>query len=251
MDGSHLRRLTRDSAADVNPVWSPDGKRLAFSSRRTGSGDIYLMDADGANLRQLTSHPAFEGAPRFSPDGRFVAFEGERDGRSEIYRVEVASGRVEQLTDSISRKLAPAYSPDGSLLAFMERALLRWQVSVLDTNTGATRAVSEGEWGACRPAFSPHGVLAYVGTAESPKADLWFREIAGEREGRSWRLPTRPDAYNYDPAFSPDGRTISFSSTRERGAEEHWDIFLVDRNGRNLVQLTDRPGNDRFPDFRP
>jgi TolB protein len=209
------------------------------------------MDAGGGNLRQLTSHPAFEGAPRFSPDGRFVAFEGERDGRSELFRVEVASGRVEQLTDSVSRKLAPAYSPDGSLLAFMERVLLRWQVSVLDTKTGATRAVSEGEWGACRPAFSPEGVLAYVGTAESPKADLWFRESAGSRKGRAWRLPTRRDAYNYDPAFSPDARTIAFSSTRERGADEHWDIFLADRNGRNLVQLTDRAGNDRFPDFRP
>ena len=209
------------------------------------------MDADGGNLRQLTAHPANEGAPRFSPDGRFVAFEGERDGRSEIFRVEIATDRVEQLTNSVSRKLGPAYSPDGSMLAFMERTLLRWHVSALDVKTGTTRALSEDAWGACRPAFSPDGLLAYVSTAESPKADVWFREMSGAREGRAWRLPTRPDAHNYDPAFSPDGRTLAFSSSRERGASEQWDIFLVDRNGRNLVQLTGGEGNDRFPDWRP
>ncbi len=210
------------------------------------------MNAEGGDLRRLTSDPAHEGAPRFSPDGRWVVFEGERDGRSEIFRVEVASGRVEQLTDSASLKLGPAYSPDGTQVAFMERSLLRWRVSALDTRTGAIRALSgAGAWGACRPAFSPDGLLAYVSTAESPKADLWFREMAGPREGRAWRLPTRLDAHNYDPAFSPDGMTIAFASTRERGAGEKWDIFLADRNGRNLVQLTTEPGNHRFPDFKP
>ncbi len=218
---------------------------------RTGKGDIYRMDADGGNVRQLTSHAAYEGAPRFSPDGRFVVFEGERDGRSEIYRVEVESGRVDRLTDSVSRKLGPAHSPDGSMLAFMERTLVRWRISVLDVETGAIRAVSEDAWGACRPAFSPDGLLAFVSTADSSKADLWFREMAGDREGRSWRFASRPDAHNYDPAFSPDGRTVAFSSSLERGESEQWDIFLIDRNGRNLVQFTDSRGNNRFPDWRP
>ncbi len=251
VDGTALKRLTGDSAEDAHPAWSPDGRTIAFSSRRTGKGDIYSMDEGGGNLRRLTSHPAYEGAPRFSPDGRFVAFEGEREGRAEIYRVEVESGEVERLTDSVSRKLGPAYSPDGSKIAFMERTLLRWRVSVLDPKTGTIRAASEDAWGACRPVFSPDGLLAYVSTAESPKADVWFREMAGAREGRTWRLPTRPDAHNYDPAFSPDGTRLAFSSTRERGEGEEWDIFLVDRNGRNLVRLTDDAGNDRFPDWRP
>jgi Tol biopolymer transport system component len=235
----------------VSPAWSPDGATLVFSSTRTGGGDLYVMNADGSGLRRLTSHPAHEGAPRFSPDGRFVVFEGDRDGSAEIFRVEVESGRVEQLTDSRSRKLGPAYSPDGATVAFMERSLIRWRVSALDTETGRIVVLSEEAWGACRPAFAPDGLLAYVSTAESPKADLWFREMAGPREGRAWRVPTRPDAYNYDPAFSTDGMTIAFASTRERGARQKWDIFLADRNGRNLVQLTDGPGNHRFPDFRP
>jgi Tol biopolymer transport system component len=235
----------------VNPVWSPDGRRIAFSSRRTGKGDLYVMDADGGNLRQLTSHPAFEGAPRFSPDGRYLVFEGEREGRSEIFRVEVEGGHVARLTDSVSRKLGPAYSPDGALVAFMERLLLSWQVSVLDLETGAVRAVSEGEWGACRPAFAPDGVLAYVSTAGSAKADIWFCEVGGGRGGKGWAFRGRADAYNYDPAFSSDGKAIAFASTRERGEKESWDIFVADRNGGNLSQVTDARGNDRFPDWRP
>ncbi len=179
-----------------------------------------------------------------------MVFEGERDGRPEIFQVEVASGRVEQLTDSASRKLGPAYSPDGVNIAFMERSFIRWRVSALDTRTGVIRALSEEAWGACRPAFSPDGLLAYVSTAESPKADLWFREMAGPRAKVAPGVFQRvPDAHNYNPAFSPDGRTIAFASTRERGGGEKWDIFLADRNGRNLVQLTEGPGNHRFPDL--
>jgi TolB protein len=137
------------------------------------------------------------------------------------------------------------------MVAFMERPLVRWRVSVLDVKTGEVRAASQEAWGACRPAFSPEGLLAFVSTAESSKADLWFVEIAGSRAGQAWRFPTRPEAYNYDPAFSPDGRVVAFASTLERGEGEHWDIFLIDRNGRNLVKLTDGEGNDRFPDWRP
>jgi Tol biopolymer transport system component len=105
--------------------------------------------------------------------------------------------------------------------------------------------------GSCRPAWSPDGeILAYVSTARN-KAELWFREMSGARKGKSFPLLIRPDAYNYDPAFSPDGRRIAFASTNERGGGEQWDIFVVDRNGRNLVRLTDERGNERFPDWRP
>ncbi len=250
-DGTELVRLTEDPAADKNPAWSPDGRTIAFSSERTGRGDIYVMDADGDNVRRMTDHPAYEGAPRFTPDGKAIVFEGERDGRAEVYRVDLESGAVKRVTASVERKLGPAYSPDGRTLAFMEKSLIRWHVSVRDEDSGKKRAVTRGG-GACRPAWSPDGrLLAFVSTRETDKADLWFREMKGEREGSAWRVPTRANAHNYDPAFSPDGTALAMASTIVRGDNEQWDIFVMDMNGRGLVRLTDDGGNERFPDWRP
>ena len=250
-DGTELVRLTDELAADQNPAWSPDGRTIAFSSERTGRGDIYVMDADGDNVRRMTDHPAYEGAPRFTPDGKAIVFEGERDGRAEVYRVDFETGTVKRVTASVQRKLGPAYSPDGRTLAFMEKSLIRWHISVRDEGSGKKRAVTRGG-GACRPAWSPDGrLLAFVSTRETDKADLWFREMKGEREGSAWRVPTRANAHNYDPAFSPDGTALAMASTIVRGDNEQWDIFVMDMNGRGLVRLTDDGGDERFPDWRP
>ena len=250
-DRSGLKRLTQHPAADQNPAWSPDGSRIAFSSERAGSGDIYVMDADGGNVQQVTDHPAYEGAPRFSSDGSFLVFEGDRDGRTEIYRVSLANGTVEQVTDSVTRKLGPVFSPDGAQLAYMEKTIVWWQVTVRNWERGERRRVTRGG-GSCRPAWSPDGSqLAFVSTRETDKADVWFREMRGSREGSAWRVPTRPNAHNYDPSFSPDGTALAIASTVVRGANEDWDLFLSDLNGRNLVRLTGDEGNERFPDWRP
>lgn len=250
-DGTDLVRLTDHPAADRNPAWSPDGQTIAFSSERTGGGDLYLMDAEGGDLRRITDHPAYEGAPRFMPDGKALVFEAERDGLAEIYRIDLESLEVRRITASIQRKLGPSPSPDARRLAFMEKSLIRWHVAVRDEKTGEKRAVTGGG-GACRPAWSPDGrLLAYVSTRDTEKADVWFREMTGEREGAAWKVPTRPSAHNYDPAFSADGRRLAMASTIVRGDHEQWDIFVMDVNGRGLVRLTGDEGQERFPDWRP
>jgi TolB protein len=69
-----------DSNEDTAPALSPDGRRVAFMSRRDGNWEIYVVDADGANLRRLTDDPAEDGLPVWSPDGRALAFASSRDG---------------------------------------------------------------------------------------------------------------------------------------------------------------------------
>lgn len=250
-DGSGLVQLTDDPSDDSNPAWSPDGTRIAFSSTRSGAGDIYVMNADGGELERLTDHRAYEGAPRWSPDGGSLLFEAEREGVSQIYRLDIDRRRSVRLTDSATRKLGPVYAPDAQSIVFMELGPAGWRLTLMDWESWGTQSLTEGA-SSCRPAFSPDGsMLAYVSSRAREKADVWLRQMGRQGEPVAWRVPTRPDAYNYDPSFSPDGRTLAIASTRVRGEQEDWDLFLVDVNGRGLMALTGDEGNDRFPDWRP
>ena len=86
--GGNQRNLTNNPGDDREPSWSPDGKRIAFSSDRNdrgGNRQIYVMDADGGNQLNLSNNDFDDEEPSWSPDGKQIAFVSNRDGGSEIY----------------------------------------------------------------------------------------------------------------------------------------------------------------------
>jgi TolB protein len=80
-DGSGRRKLTHNARQNAEPAWSPDGRKIAFRSTRSGNRDIYVMNADGSGKRNLTRNAAWDSRPSWSPDGRKIAFVSNRDGR--------------------------------------------------------------------------------------------------------------------------------------------------------------------------
>src|SRR5688500_5605584 len=84
-----LTRPTRGSYDNQNslPVFSPDGKRVAFSSNRDNNTEIYVMNVDGSNLRRVTNHPKIDTSPTWSPSGTHIAFVSERGGSPNVWRV--------------------------------------------------------------------------------------------------------------------------------------------------------------------
>ncbi len=119
-DGSNQRAVTNNTVEDRDPVWSPDGRSIAFTSRVGPNNiDIFLVNADGSRLRNLTNHPAVEFQPSFSPDGKRVAFVTNRDQQSEIYVIDVDGTKVRRLSNHDSDEWRPLWSPDGREIAYI------------------------------------------------------------------------------------------------------------------------------------
>ena len=112
-------RLTRHSASDWFPAWSPDGTQIAFDSDRDGNWEIYVMAADGSQPTRLTRNSAWDWFPAWSPDGTQIAFQSDRDGNHEIYVMAADGSQPTRLTRNSASDWSPAWSPDGTQIAFL------------------------------------------------------------------------------------------------------------------------------------
>jgi Tol biopolymer transport system component len=109
--------------ADFTPGLSPDGRRVAFWSNRSGEPQIWIADIDGSRGRQLTSMAFLSapGWPRWSPDGRLIAFQGDPQDRPDVLVVPAEGGRPHIVTANLFSAAFPNFSRDGRSLY-----LCRW-----------------------------------------------------------------------------------------------------------------------------
>lgn len=119
-DGSNPRRLTADEGVESNPVFSPDGKWIAFSAQYDGNTDVFLVGAEGGIPQRLTWHPANDIAHEFTPDGKAVLFASTRDDFSgryyQLFTVPLSGGYPTKLV--IPNADQAVYSPDKKQMAY-------------------------------------------------------------------------------------------------------------------------------------
>ena len=176
--GGHEHRVTKgrgDPSSPkglffaIEPAWSPDGRLVAFVSKRDGVSHVYVMQADGTDVRRLTDARAEDGGPSWSPDGRRIAF--AREGA--LFWVVRADGRhARQVTKLRALGGFPSWSPDGRRLAFQSNARGgHFEIySIALAGTGLRRE-TRSSIDTIEPAWSPDG-----------------KEIAFSRDGAIWTV---------------------------------------------------------------
>lgn len=121
--------LITSAFTDSSPQYSPDGRKIAFRSTRSGNFEVWVADQDGRNAVQLTSFRGpLTGTPRWSPDGQFVVFDSRPEGNGDIFVVGASGGSVRRITTDKADDVVPSWSRDGKWIYFSSTRTGRWQV---------------------------------------------------------------------------------------------------------------------------
>lgn len=185
IEGGEAKPLAQGIAWQMQPVYSPDGKYIAFTSDEDGGDNIWVMNADGTDPRPVTKETfRLLNSPAWSPDSQYLIgrkhFTGSRSlGAGEVWLYHVAGGTGVKLTERPNEQKdlgEPAYSPDGRYVYFSQDATPGktfhyskdsvkgiYKIKRYDTQTGDIEVLVEGTGGAIRPTPSPDGTkLAYI-----------------------------------------------------------------------------------------
>src|SRR3954470_5984004 len=184
-------QLTEVRADDAQSAWSPDGRRIAFKSRRNGNNELFVMNADGSEETRLTnSFRVSEGQPFWSPDGRRLLYRKTPDNPivqdADIWQIDVdpASPNPRPVLERPGDERYPSYSPDG------------------------TKIVFRGDEDRVDPS----------GAAEVYAMNAAASEMVGF---------TSNDVFDSALAFSPDGTKLAFESARDSGDPLALDIYVM------------------------
>jgi Tol biopolymer transport system component len=252
-DGSGVTPISPEGGDDTAPVWSPDGQKIAFVSRRDGNREIYVMDSDGQNLANVTRHPADDWTPAWSPDSSRLAFSSFRTGSWEIFVMEAAClSQPESCPDSLGQttadgngNLSPVWSSDGSHFAFNSKANGNWDIYTMAIDGSDIRQVTTDPANDLAPAWSPDDSQIAFESNRDNNVEIYVVSANG---GVAQNVTNFPLANDHGPTWSPDGQQLVFYSNREG----NWDIFTTTLNGQTVINLTQTPTRDeQTPAWRP
>lgn len=233
VNGLSVIQLTDDGAETAFPAFSPDGKKIAFCSTRSGNWDLYLMDADGRNTVQLTNGPGQDLHPSFSPDGAKLVYCSmpSRGDQWELWILNLSNHERKM----IGTGLFPTWSPDKNTMRIaFQRARQRgshwfslWTLDLVDGEATRQMEVAVSTNAAIiTPTWSPDGRHLAFTTVVEPVANGSVRQSGQEdiwtidTDGANRRRLTDGNASNLTPYWASDNR-IYFISDRS-GTPNVW-----------------------------
>jgi hypothetical protein len=246
-DGTDVIQLTVDPADEWDPAWSPDGTRIAFAREYGGRGghwEIVIANVDGSGETRVTDTPVSQTNlfPAWSPDGQRIAFASIGvGGKGDVFLINPdGTGRV-NITNNPEIDQDPTWSPDGSRIAFMSQRDGNSEIYIMNADGTEQTRLTDDSRGAYRPVWSPDGTKILFQRYDGNTCDgIWMMDADGT-EPREL-LPCAAI-----PSWSPDGTRFLASAV---GVGEQMDVFAVDLQSGEMVNLTRSPAYDSWSAWR-
>ncbi len=259
-----LVQLTFDEGNKDDPVWSPDGSQIAFSApgSATNGLDIWVMNADGSGMQNITRFSGDEFDPVWAPDGKRIVFTAHTrtEGSQKIFQLfgiaPNGSNRLRISKDFIESQAT--FSADGNYLVYVIQAsghqylFIRNRFDSFEVPKKFDVRELFGLLGeTADPEFAPDGLsFVYTRLDGDSRRLVWvsFEELDSFGARGMQTMDISDGHWDFDAAWSVDSQWLAFTSSRDAGDLE---VYLVTPSGESPINLTDRLGIDKSPDWLP
>lgn len=238
--GDQIRQVTRHQSITTSPRFSPDAKRLAYTSYHRNNANLYVTDLSQDKFaNMLSNRSGLNIAPAWSPDGQTMVATLSKDGNPDLYILALDGRIVRKLTAEAGINVSPTWSPDGRQLAFVSDRSGNPQIYVMDMETAKVQRITYSGNYNTSPSWSPKGDwIAY-----STQVGSGHQIFLIKPEGGSPIQITSAAGSHESPSWSPDGRMIVF--TRNIGGKTQ--LYTMLANGMWMKPLFHIGGNQAYP----
>ena len=255
---------------DYEPFWSPDSRQIVLVSSRQGGMKVHVMNADstshGSDMRQLTFGSEEDDAPAWSPDGRKIVFASIRAGVSQIFVMNADGTNIRQLTNGTAENIHPTWAPDSQRILFNttkfaganaadgrdvpsdnkvigEQIDKKMDLATIRVDGTELKRLTNGG-GYTYASFSPDGSSILHRRIDGAKSQIFVMNAADAKDDRNISGESALDGW---PAWSNDGKRVVFS----RRVNDRFQLFVMNRDGSDVMQLTDAAGEFVNPRWSP
>jgi TolB protein len=233
-DGHNIQRLTRNGSINLNPDFSPNGREIIYTSYKRRNPDLFRRELFTGAEADISHHHGINITGAYSPDGKRIALAMSKDGNSEIYLIDTSGKQLSRLTNNSAIDVSPSWSPDGSRMAFTSDRLGKPQVFIMNSDGSNVRRLTTSGSYNDRARWSPKGDRIVYCRMEG---GFQIYSINPDGSGDT-RLTS--EGSNEHPRWSPDGRFITFSSTRGG-------IYVMRADGSGQTRVSSGNASDSHP----
>ncbi len=204
LKGEIKTQLTIAPGYDAEATVSPDGKKIVFTSIRSGDLELYTMDVNGKNVKQVTNQLGYDGGAFFSPDSKHLIFRSSRPTTAE---------EIKEYNDLLKEGLV------------MPTKMSLYTCDVDGSNLKKITDLPNASWA---PFFHPSGKKVIFATNYKATRGLPFNLMMVDLDGSNMEQITYDTMFDAFPMFSPDGKKIIFSSNRNNNGSRDTNLFIAD-----------------------